>query len=72
MGTEEDVLFTVTITLKVRSQEDACTLLGDILKQIKSGAIQSVGFGLDCYADLAVEGDIAQWDTPLPEVDGES
>lgn len=64
MGAENEALFTVSITLKVRNQEDACTLLRDILSQIKSGAVQTVGFGLDCYAEMAVEGNPARWSTP--------
>jgi hypothetical protein len=72
MDTEGSELFTVTITLKVRNQAAAVDLLTDILRQIKSGAIKTEGFDLDCYANMEIEGNIAQWGTPLPEVDGES
>jgi len=72
MDTEGSELFTVSITLRVRDQAAAIDLLADILRQIKSGAIKTEGFDLDCYASMEVQGDIAQWATPLPEVDGES
>lgn len=68
MGTDGEGLFTVTITLKVRGQAAAVEILADILRQIKSGAVKTEGWGMDCYGEMEVQGNLAHWSAPLPVV----